>query len=103
MGNAKGYTLVEVVVSTLVVAMMAAPIMSTALAGGPGDGMDGWVLPGDLSGLDALQGGHHELDLALWAPALASDGGRISYDVTTTRTPSGPQPDVTFRVSWGTP
>jgi hypothetical protein len=139
MGDAQGYTLVEVVVATLVVAATASLIMSVALterlsstrasgrlaaafavrrvsenlrvfvtadpslARGPGDGPDGWRLPGDRSGLDALDAGHHDLDPAVWAPALTRDGGSISYDVTVARTPSGPQPDVTFRASWGRP
>lgn len=71
-----------------------------SLVHGPGVGADGWTLPGDRSMLSAFTDGHHELDAAQWAPALADAGGRLSYDVATRSTPSGPQPDVTFTVSW---
>ncbi len=128
--------MVEICVSVLLVAMMAAPIMSTvltssmsslksdrrmsasaavrgvsehlkafvtadpSLARGSGGGVDGWSLPGDTSELSALEAGHHELDPARWAPGLVGCGGRISYDVTVRATPSGPEPTVTFTVSW---
>lgn len=75
-----------------------------SVAPGPGVGPDGWALPGDSSGLGALEPGHHELAPARWAPDLAPYKGTISYDVAlATRTPSGPQPDVTFSVSWEEP
>lgn len=128
--------MVEICVSVLLVAMMAAPIMSTALTSslsskksdrriaaaaavrgvsehlkafvtadralvrGSGTGPDGWSLPGDLSGLSALEAGRHELDPARWAPGLAASGGKISYEVRVRDTASGPEPTVTFTVSW---
>lgn len=135
----KGYTLIEVIIAILLVAMMTPPIMSVALtsrmstgrsdrrmaaagavralseqlkayvtadmtlAAGPGSGVNGWILPGDQSGLTALQAGHHDLSAAQWLPALASFGGTISYDVTTRSTPSGPAADLTFNVAWNEP
>lgn len=129
----------EVIVSILLLAMMATPIMSVALSGrmasgradrriaaaaavqrvsehlkayvtadrilarGPGDGDDGWRLPGDASKLPALEPGHHELEPALWSPALETYSGRISYDVAVRRAPSGAEPAVTFSVSWTEP
>lgn len=129
----------EVIVSILLLAMMATPIMSVALSGrmasgradrriaaaaairrvsehlkayvtadatlarGPGDGDDGWRLPGDSSKLPALGPGHHELEPARWSPALETYSGRISYDVEVRSTPSGAQPSVSFSVSWTEP
>lgn len=134
-----GFTLVEVVVSVLLVAIMAASFLSIALtsrsdrgrlarraaadaalrraaetlnsyvtadrtlANGPGAGADGWRLPGDASGLRALDAGHHPLDAAAWAPGLSDAGGRIAYDVTVRGTPSGPQPTAVFTVTWSEP
>lgn len=134
-----GFTLVEVIVSVLLVAIMATSFMSIALtsrtdrgrlarraaadasvrrvaeslsayvtadrtlARGPGSGFDGWTLPGDSSGLRALDAGHHPLDPSAWAPALEEAGGTIAYDVTVRATPSGPQPTVAFRVDWSEP
>jgi type II secretory pathway pseudopilin PulG len=141
MRNDCGTTLIEVVVSILLLAMMAAPIMSVVLNGamisgrtqrrmaaalavrrvsehlkayvtadrsvalGPGIGSDGWNLPGDASGLAALQGGHHALSAALWLQPLEPKPylGVISYDVTNRMTPSGPEPDVRFAISWTEP
>lgn len=74
-----------------------------ALARGPGDGDDGWALPGDASKASALDPGHHELEPAVWVPALAPFSGKISYDVSVRRTPSGAEPSVGFRVSWDEP
>lgn len=74
-----------------------------SLANGPGTGIDGWVLPGDRSGMRALESGTHTLDPVLWAGPLAPFGGRLSYTVTVRATPSGPQPDVAFLVSWQEP
>lgn len=71
-----------------------------ALARGPGVGPDGWSLPGDASYLWALEPGRHELDPARWAPGLAESGGRISYVVAVRETRTGPEPTVTFTVSW---
>lgn len=135
----RGTTLVEVVVSTLLIGMMTAmcmPVFLTgrmsvgradrraaaadavhgvaealkgyvtadlSLANGPGTGFDGWSLPGDLSGRRALESGDHALDSAMWAAPLASYGGVLSYSVAIRATPSGPQPDVSFRVSWVEP
>lgn len=131
--------MVEVVISLLLFAMLAGPILSVALSGkmasgradrriaaagavrrvsehlkayvtadravvrGPGEGDDGWALPGDASRRGALEPGHHELSPQRWAPALASYSGAISYDVAVRQTPSGPQPDVSFSVSWEEP
>ena len=134
-----GFTLVEVIVSVLLIAIMSTSFMSIALtsrsdrgriarraaadaairrvaetlnsyvtadrtlANGPGAGADGWRLPGDASGLRALDAGHHPLDAAAWAPALSEAGGEIAYDVTVRTTPSGPQPTATFSVTWSEP
>ncbi len=133
-----GQTLLEVIIATLLLAMMVVPIMgaamggrqlaaktshrlqaaadarhiaealkayvvaNTTLASGPGGGINGWLLPGDASGLNALAAGHHELTAAAWLPELAAApyNGRISYDVTVRATPQGPQPDVVFNVLW---
>jgi len=132
----RGFTLIEVLIATFLVAIIAGTVMSTALTSrmsvgrvdrevaaaaavrqvsealkgyitadrglvrGPGVGADGWTLPGDRSMMSAFTDGHHELDAARWAPSLAADGGQLSYDVATRMTPSGPEPDVTFSVSW---
>jgi hypothetical protein len=58
-----------------------------------------------VSGLAALQGGHHALSSALWLAPLSPKPyvGAISYDVTDRMTPSGPEPDVSFSVSWTEP
>ena len=134
-----GFTLVEVVISMLLVAIMTVsfmPILLTgtmtrgridrrsaaassirrasetlkafvtadrALARGPGTGADGWSLVGDLSGRSALEAGHHDLEPTLWSSELATVGGAVSYDVTVRDTPSGPQPTVSFSVSWVEP
>lgn len=74
-----------------------------SLVNGPGAGLDGWSLPGDLSGSWALAEGSHPLDSAVWAAPLAAYGGTLSYTVAVRNTPSGPQPDVTFRVDWAEP
>jgi len=77
-----------------------------ALANGPGTGVDGWFLPGDTSGLRALESGVHNLDLAhqaSWAAPIAPLGGALSYTVAVRSTPAGPQPTVTFLVSWQEP
>lgn len=74
-----------------------------SLANGPGTGVDGWNLPGDQSGRRALEAGEHPLNPALWADSLAPFSGRLSYTVSLRATPSGPQPDVTFLVSWEEP
>jgi hypothetical protein len=141
MRHARGTTLVEVIISILLVAMMTVPIMSTVLSGamasgriqrrldaaaavrrvsenlkayvtadravarGPGGGVDGWVLPGDLSGQPGLQAGHHTLSSDVWLPTLAPRPylGKISYDVTARMTPLGPEPDVSFAVAWTEP
>ena len=141
MRNTRGAALIEVVVSTLLLAMLTVPIMSVVLSGamasgrtqrrmqaaaavrrvsehlkayvtadravalGPGDGADGWILPGDASGLAALQAGHHALSTDLWLQPLAAKpyDGVISYDVTSRMTQSGPEPDVRFAVSWNEP
>ena len=131
-----GFTLIELIVATLMIGVIAGAMMSLTLTGrmsvgrvdrrvsaaaavrgvsealkayvtadralaqGPGAGPDGWTLPGDLSVLPAFGAGHHELSTAQWAPALAAQGGRISYDVAVRQTPSGPEPDVSFSVSW---
>ncbi|MFI5344809.1 MAG: prepilin-type N-terminal cleavage/methylation domain-containing protein [Elusimicrobiota bacterium] len=141
MRHERGSSLVEVVISILLLALMATPIMSVALSGhmaagradrrvaaaaavrrvsehlkayvtadrtvarGPGDGEDGWHLPGDGSvARGALDPGHHELDPGLWLPStLKPYSGTISYDVTRRMTPSGLEPDVSFSVSWNEP
>ena len=139
MRGSRGSSLAEVVVSILIVAMMAAPIMSVALtstmssgrgarrvaaatavrrvsehlkayvtadttvARGPGEGIDGWSLPGDASGRYALAAGRHDLAPDRWSPELAAYRGSLSYDVTMATTPAGPQPNVVFRVSWEDP
>jgi hypothetical protein len=139
MSDSRGSSLIEVVVSLLLLAMMTAPIMSAALgaqvfsgrsdrrlaaaaavhrlsehlkpyvtadrtaARGPGQGPDGWTLPGDESRLAALESGHHDLQAAQWASALAPYSGNISYDVVVRDTPSGPEPDVRFTVTWVEP
>ena len=139
MKGSRGSSLAEVIISILIVAMMAAPIMSVALtstmssgrgtrriaavtavrrvsehlkayvtadttaARGPGEGFDGWALPGDVSGRYALAVGHHELAPERWSPELASYRGSLSYDVTLATTSAGPQPNVVFRVSWEDP
>jgi hypothetical protein len=131
--------LVEVVISILLFALMAGPILSVALSGrmaagrfdrriaaaaavrrvsehlkayvtadrsitrGPGEGVDGWTLPGDASMRGALEPGHHELAPAQWVPSLASYSGTISYDVAVRQTPSGSEPDVSFKVDWQEP
>ncbi|MBI3564819.1 MAG: hypothetical protein HY079_06455 [Elusimicrobia bacterium] len=74
-----------------------------AAATGPGEGLDGWTLPGDLSGARALAPGHHDLASARWAPELAAYRGAISYDVSLATTTAGPQPNVLFHVSWEDP
>lgn len=135
----RGSSLVEVIVAILLIALMTAPLMSTALTGrmsmgradrqiaaaaavralseqlkayvaadlslatGPGTGASGWLLPGDQSGMTALQAGHHDLAASRWLSALAPYGGTISYDVTSVPTPSGPRADVTFNVAWKEP
>lgn len=71
-----------------------------SLVRGPGAGGDGWHLPGDQSGLAALEAGRHELDPVRWAPGLVSCRGQISYDVRVRQTRTGPEPTVTFSVSW---
>lgn len=132
----RGFTLVELIIATLMIGVIAGAMMSVTLTGrmsvgrvdrrvaaaaavrgvsealkayvtadrtlaqGPGVGADGWTLPGDLSVLPAFAAGHHELSTGRWAPVLAAQGGRISYDVTLRQTGSGPQPDVRFAVSW---
>ena len=139
MRHARGSSLIEVIISILLFAMMTVPIMSTILSGamssgrtqrrgeaatavrrvsenlkayvtadrslalGPGVGSDGWSLPGDASGLAALQGGPHDLAAGIWLQTLAPYSGSISYDVTDRATPSGPEPDVRFSVSWKEP
>jgi hypothetical protein len=139
MGNQKGSTLMEVVISILLLAMLTTPIMSVALSGrmasgradrriaaaasirrlseslkayltadralarGPGAGLDGWSLPGDLSLLPAFEPGRHELDPSVWAPALAPFSARVFYTVAARPTALGPQPDVTFSVEWKEP
>ncbi len=139
MRGSRGSSLAEVVIAILIVAMMAAPIMSVALTStmasgrgsrrvaaasavrrlsehlksyltadaavtaGPGQGPDGWNLPGDLSAMPALRAGHHELTPGLWAPELSAYQGRISYDVTLGSTTTGPQPNVVFNVTWTEP
>lgn len=139
MRGSRGSSLAEVVIAVLIVAMMAAPIMSVALtstmssgrssrrvaaaesvrrvsehlksfvtadttvAQGPGQGIDGWVFPGDDSTLYALHAGHHDLAPALWVPDLVPYQGRISYDVSLATTTTGPQPDVVFSVTWTEP
>ena len=139
-----GQSLIEVVIASLLVAMMTIPIMAAAFGGhqltaktsvrlqaaadarrvaealkayvvadatlyltdprykGPGVGIGGWVLPGDASGLNALDAGHHLLDAATWLPGLDAPpyNGTISYDVTVRATPQGPQPDVVFNLGW---
>lgn len=137
--GAEGYTLVEVIIATMLVAMMTVPIMSLALtsrmssgrlerrlaaanaireiseklklyvtadralAAGPGEGLNGWSLPGDRSGLPALAAGRHQLSTEIWAPALQPYKGEISYEVKPLATPAGPMPDVTFLVEWVEP
>ncbi|HEX4047479.1 MAG TPA: hypothetical protein VH309_06575 [Elusimicrobiota bacterium] len=141
MRHDRGSSLIEVIISVLLVAMIAVPIMSTALNGamtagrtqrrmeaaaavrrlseslkayvtadrtvapGPGTGADGWVLPGDSSGRGALESGHHPLSAELWLAPLAPQpySGTISYDVNARATPEGPEPDVSFAVSWTEP
>jgi len=139
MRGSRGSTLAEVVIAILLVAMMAAPIMSVVLTSamssgrgarrvgaasdvrrvsehlkayvtadrgvvrGPGVGADGWTLPGDASGIGAFEVGRHPLSPALWAPDLAAYQGKIWYDVSMSTTPAGPQPNVTFGVSWEDP
>lgn len=141
MRDSRGTSLIEVVISMLLLAMISVPIMATILTGamssgrlqrrgdaaaavrrvsenlkayvtadpslalGPGVGSDGWSLPGDSSGLSALQGGRHPLSAEMWLQTLAPNpySGRISYDVTDRMTPSGHQPDVRFAVSWTEP
>ena len=133
-----GQTLIEVVIASLLLAMMTVTIMAAALSGrkltarttrrlqaaaharqaaealkafvvadqtivsGPGTGSNGWALPGDASGMSALQQGTHALSPAMWLPDLAAPpyNGTISYDVTVRQTPQGPQPDVVFNVQW---
>lgn len=73
------------------------------LVHGPGAGVDGWNLPGDSSGLSALQAGHHRLDPTLWTPSLAPYGGTISYDVAVRASEAGPIPDLTFNLDWNEP
>jgi len=70
------------------------------LVRGSGEGTDGWTLPGDRSGMYALAPGRHELDAARWAPGLADCGGQIAYEVVVRASPAGPEPTVTFTVSW---
>ena len=62
-------------------------------------------MPGDASGLAALEGGHHALSAALWLQPLEPKPylGAISYDVTSRMTPLGPEPDVRFAISWTEP
>ncbi|MDE2509758.1 MAG: prepilin-type N-terminal cleavage/methylation domain-containing protein [Elusimicrobia bacterium] len=140
MRREQGSSLVEVVISILLMAMLAVPIMSVAMSGhmaagraarrvaaaaavrrisehlkayvtadrtlvrGPGDGDDGWHLPGDQGAREALGPGRHVLDPTRWLPAeLTAVGGRISYDVTPRRTPLGIEPDVRFSVGWDEP
>lgn len=134
-----GFTLIEVVVSMLILGLMSVMVMpvfltgrmsvgrsgrrataadavhrvaeelkgyvtaETSLVNGPGTGIDGWFLPGDRSGRRALERGAHDLDPAMWAGPLVPYQGAISYEVTVRDTPSGPQPDVSFRVSWAEP
>lgn len=70
---------------------------------GPGTGPDGWSLPGDASGLGALDEGHHRLLPSVWTPELEPFSGQISYDVFVDSTPAGPVPTVSFSVSWNEP
>lgn len=74
-----------------------------SLARGPGNGVDGWSLPGDFSSLTALDAGVHPLSVATWAPELEPLAGEISYVVAVRNTDSGPQPTVSFNVSWVEP
>lgn len=73
------------------------------LVNGSGAGPDGWSLPGDRSGNWALAPGAHDLDPALWAGPLAAYRGALSYTVAVRATPSGPEPSVSFQVSWQEP
>lgn len=72
-------------------------------ATGPGNAPNGWGLPGDDCGCAAFSIGRHNLDSAVWAPDLAAQGGAISYRVRMRNTALGPQPSVTFNVTWAEP
>lgn len=135
----RGHTLVEVVISMLLIALVFSLSMPAFLTGkmaigrserrdaaadaihrlseelkefvtadrtivdGPGTGSDGWSLPGDRSGTWALAPGTHDLEPATWAAALMPYQGTLSYMVTIRATPSGPEPNVSFRVAWTEP
>lgn len=70
---------------------------------GPGNPPNGWGLPGDDCGCAAFGTGIHNLNSALWAPDLAAQGGAVSYRVVRSNTALGPQPTVTFNVTWKEP
>lgn len=81
-------------------ALKAYVVADTSIVVGPSGAagaVNGWVLPGDSSGLYALAVGTHTLDPATWLPGL---NGTISYTVATRQTPQGPQADVSFNVQW---
>ena len=72
-------------------------------ATGPGNAPNGWGLPGDTCGCAAFDSGNHNLNSAVWAADLAAQGGAISYSVVSRDTALGPQPTVTFNVTWTEP
>lgn len=137
----RGHALIEVIIASLLLALMTVPVMTAAfsgrqlgaktqrrlqaawgarrvaeslkgyvvadrtLASGPGTGDGGWYLPGDASGLSALEPGRHELLADQWLPELAPApyNGRIAYVVTQRATPQGPQANVSFDIQWTEP
>lgn len=135
----RGHTLVEVVISMLLIAIMSALALPSFLTGrmsagrserreaaaddmhrlseelkgyvtadrtlvnGSGTGPDGWSLPGDRSGKWALAPGTHDLAPTVWAAPLVAYQGALSYTVAIRATPSGPEPRVSFNVSWREP
>lgn len=139
--NKKGFTLVEVLVGIVLVAVVVVSSMGVAvtstgnagrmdrrreaaqrvralsdalrgyvtadpsLAAGPGDGPDGWRLPGDACACAALAAGRHELDPGYWLGSLAAApyGGTIAYTVTYDVAAAGAQPTVAFDVAWSEP
>lgn len=138
LSSRRGSSLIEVIIATLLLAMMTVPIMAVTLTGGALTGKTerrlyastaaarlaetlkayvvadttliagpngDWALPGDSSGLNALEAGHHDLSPEIWVPELAGAPyfATVAYDVSVRQTPQGPLPDVSFDIRWNDP
>lgn len=68
---------------------------------GPGEGTNGWSLPGDACRCYALSPGVHVLDAATWFAPYAGPpyNAALSYTVAA----AGAQPDVTLKIDWNNP